>query len=257
MQIASDPLYLDAKDFRFLFDLLGPSLGLWRGCEVAALRQEVYQPPVLDLGCGNGLITSLVLSRVDIGLDLDTRALEEARQRGIYTRLVDQPAEQAQLPPGSIQTVISNSVLEHLDSIDDVLQGIGRMLRPGGRFIFTTPSEAFSSWLVVPVRRYAAWRNRHFLHINLWSLQDWVNHLSQAQLEIELVRPYLRRRLVFAWDIIELLEGIWIAKHRLFGAIWKSLPPAVMQRISERASQIDLSSNEVGGGWLIAALKRR
>lgn len=255
MQMVSDPLHLDARDFRYLFENLGPSLGLWRGSEVAALRQQFYQPPVLDLGCGNGLITSLVLPRVDIGLDLDARALEEARQRGLYTQLVEQPAEHVHLPAGSIQTVVSNSVLEHLDHIDEVLQEVGRMLHPGGQFIFTTPSGAFSSWLIWPSRSYADWRNRHFMHVNLWSLQEWAHHLSQAQLEIELVRPYLRRRLVITWDIVELFEGIWIARRRLVGAIWKSLPPAAMQRIAERASQIDLSSRNVGGGWLIVARK--
>ena len=32
---------------------MGPSLGLWRAAEIAALREQTYEPPVLDLGCGD------------------------------------------------------------------------------------------------------------------------------------------------------------------------------------------------------------
>src|SRR5437763_16243007 len=81
------PLHLDAATFRVLLELQGPSLGLWRAAEIAALREQAYEPPVLDLGCGDGLVTSMVLPRVEVGLDPDEKALEQAARRGIYARV--------------------------------------------------------------------------------------------------------------------------------------------------------------------------
>jgi len=39
----------------------------------------------------------------------------------------------------SFQTVISNSVLEHIPDLDAVLLETARVLKPGGMFIFASP----------------------------------------------------------------------------------------------------------------------
>src|SRR2546430_17590595 len=96
------PLHLDAPAFRVLLKLQGPSLGLWRAAEVAALREQVFEPPVLDLGCGDGLVTSLVLSRVEVGLDPDKKVLERAARHGIYERFEAVPAAEMQLRHGGL-----------------------------------------------------------------------------------------------------------------------------------------------------------
>ncbi len=115
-----------------------------------------------------------------VGLDPDERVLKRAVQSGIYERFEAAPAEEMRLPDQSIGTVVSNSVLEHLPHLDAVLEAVARVLRPGGRLIFTVPTEEFSRWLVLPVARYAAWRNQQLCHLNLWSMERWVSHLEQA-----------------------------------------------------------------------------
>jgi SAM-dependent methyltransferase len=249
----SPALQLNARDFCVLLQSQGPSLGLWRAAEIAALREQIYPAPVLDLGCGDGLVTSLVLDRVDIGLDPDRCALARAAWRGIYQRFEAALAEESQLPDGSVGTVISNSVLEHLAHIDAVLQSVARMLRPGGRLVFTVPTEAFSAWLTLPLECYAAWRNRRLQHLNLWPVERWEYSLRRAGLELMQVRPYLRRPLVTAWDALELLQQIWIARRRVFGLIWRRIPARVMERMASRASRLDLSAPAPGGGRLMVA----
>lgn len=250
------PLHLDAQTFRMLLAQQGPSLGLWRAAEVAALRQIAFERPILDVGCGDGLVTSQVLARVEVGLDPDKRVLERATGVGIYQRFEPVNAEEMQLPDASIETVISNSVLEHLPRLDETLQAIARVLRPGGKLVFTSPTEAFSHWLVLPSKRYAAWRNRQLCHLNLWSLERWRHHLEQVGLEIEEVHPYLRHKHVFVWDALELLQQIWIGHKRLVGLLWRLIPPALMDRLAQWASRQNLSSPPPGGGRLIIARKR-
>jgi SAM-dependent methyltransferase len=255
MQILTRSLHLNEPDFRLLLEKLGPSLGFWRAAEIAALREQAYAPPVLDLGCGDGFITSQVLSQVDIGLDPDQAALELAAGLGIYGRFEASPADTAHIPPGSIATVISNSVLEHIPRLDDTLQVMACALQPGGRLIFTAPTEAFSAWLVLPVSRYAAWRNRHFVHLNLWALDEWQHHLNQTGFEIELVRPYMRRGCVTAWDMLELLQMIQVHRRRVAGMAWRKMNPSWLDRLARRAARINLSAPEPGGGRLIVARK--
>ena len=253
--LASSPLYLDAHTFRVLLERQGPSLGLWRAAEVAVMRQVQYDHPVLDLGCGDGLVTSLVMPWVEIGLDPDTTALARAAQRGIYERFEQVRAEAMQLPAGSIGTVLSNSVLEHLPGLDAVLARVAQVLRPGGRLVFTVPSEAFSACLALPPGRYAAWRNRRLAHLNLWPVERWAAHLEHAGMQVEEVRPYLRPHLVRAWDILELLQHIWIGRRRLVGVLWRHIPAATLERLARRAARLDLSSPHPGGGRLIIARK--
>ncbi|TMD60203.1 MAG: class I SAM-dependent methyltransferase [Chloroflexi bacterium] len=248
-------LHLDAATFRVLLELQGPSLGLWRAAEIAALREQVYERPVLDLGCGDGLVTSFVLSKVEVGLDPDEKVLAQAAERGIYERFEAVPAEELALPDESIGTVMSNSVLEHLLQIDVVLEQVARVLRPGGRLLFTVPTDAFNAWLFLPSRRYAAWRNRQLAHCNLWPVGRWVYHLRRLGLEVEMVRPYLRRELVYAWDGLELLQHVWILRRRVLGIIWRHLPRSALDWLALQASRLDLSSSTISGGRLIVARK--
>ena len=254
---AARGLYLPEPDFRYLFVRFGPSLGLWRAAEVAALREQQasFEHPVLDLGCGDGLVTSLVLPRVAIGVDPDGRALAKAAALGAYERLRPVTIEDAQLPAGSMATILSNSVLEHVLQLDRALAAAARVLRPGGRLIFTVPTDAFGSWLLLPSDGYAAWRNHQLAHLNLWPIERWNEHLARAGLQIELVRPYLRRGLVRAWDALELLQQVRLGRWRAFGWFWRRLPAAVITALARRVARLDLAAPAPGGGRLLVARK--
>lgn len=255
MPVVTTPLHLEAPAFLKLFRQLGPSLALWRAAEVAALRQQDYAHPVLDVGCGDGLITSMVLEKVEIGCDPFRDALRLAARTGIYGRLEAAPVEEISIKSGSVATVVCNSVLEHAAVLDPVLSTVKRVLRPGGRFVFCTPTDQFSRWLALPVKTYGSWRNRHLSHVNLWPAQMWAQRLNLMSLTIESVRPYMTRPLVFLWDVVDLLERVWVAGHRLVGVIWKRLPPALLSKLSRAASRIDLSAPFPGGGHVIVARK--
>ncbi len=260
LQYLTDPLYLSERDFRFLFNKFGPSLGFWRAAEVAALREtgrsgETYAAPVLDLGCGDGLVTSLVLRRMAVALDPDADALAHATRLGIYERSIPRAMEESGLPENSFGTVVSNSVLEHAVHIDAALGGAARVLKPGGRLIFTCPTEAFSRWLALPFRGYASDRNQHFQHLNLWPVEEWERRLKRAGLQMECVRPYLRRHWVWLWDVVELMQMVRWQKKRLFGVAWRRLPPEWLAAMARRAARVDLSAPAPGGGRLIVARK--
>lgn len=252
---AGAPLHLPVSDFQRLLRLQGPSLALWRGAEIAALREQPYTHPILDLGCGDGLVTSMVLRDVDYGVDPDVPALQRAAARGIYRHLVASPAEDMSVPDGTIATVVSNSVVEHLSRLDGALESVARVLAPGGRFIFTTPTDNFSEWLILPSPSYAAWRNCQLVHRTLLPAWKWRERLAAVGLQIEVVRPYLGREAVWVWDALELLQQVWIGRHRLVSVLWRRLPATWMDSLANRYAGLDLSAVGEGGGQLIVARK--
>jgi SAM-dependent methyltransferase len=255
LPVLLSPLHLEPSAFLVLLRKLGPSLGLWRAAEVAALRQHEYRHPLLDMGCGDGIVTSMVLKRVEIGCEPYLKAALAARDSNLYERIEPFPVEAADLPDGSFATVVSNSVLEHTPSLGPVIETVSRALAPGGYLVLAVPTGQFARWLALPFSRYAAWRNRRLVHINLWTAEKWAGCLARFGLEVVSVRPYLRRSLVAAWDAIDLLEQIWVMKKRLVGLVWLGLPLEVHKRLAIAASRLDLSSPAPGGGHVIIARK--
>lgn len=96
----------------------------------------------LELGCGTGLFLEQVArasGAAVTGLDLSTDLLAQARRRcaGLPgVRLVRGNAEQAPFPAASFDVVYGSSVLHHLDTAAAARE-VARLLRPGGRLVFT------------------------------------------------------------------------------------------------------------------------
>jgi SAM-dependent methyltransferase len=115
-------------------------LGL-RGARVAG--------PVVDLGCGPGFLCEELLrdGHEVLALDRSPRALERVRARfAAEPRFLGaELAEPGRLPigDGDAGAVFLVEVLEHVprESWDPLVAEVARALRPGGRFVVTTPNH--------------------------------------------------------------------------------------------------------------------
>ncbi|MCI4363753.1 MAG: class I SAM-dependent methyltransferase [Thermoplasmata archaeon] len=120
-----------------LFDLLGE---LPTGCRV------------LDLACGNGYI-SRRLARAGasvVGVDLGKRILELARAReaadplGI-TYLGLDAAHLDGIGGATFDVVVANMSLMDIEDASGALREVGRVLRPGGRFVASVSHPCFDT----------------------------------------------------------------------------------------------------------------
>src|SRR5690606_24889730 len=110
--------------------------------------------PVYDLGCGDGHFASQVFThKLDVGLDPAYASLQEAQEWGAYRGLVQALGHRAPLPAGYFASAISNSVLEHIPNLQEVLDETGRILRKGALFLFCVPNHrwpqnlSIANWL--------------------------------------------------------------------------------------------------------------
>jgi len=89
---------------------------------------------ILDLGCGDGVLTKKI---ADLGCDVvavDSSAafIEAARKLGLVAHVADAVA----LPyREEFDAVFSNAVLHWIKRADEMIAGVHRSLRPGGRFV--------------------------------------------------------------------------------------------------------------------------
>ena len=94
---------------------------------------------ILDLGCGDGVLTEKIVAAgaVVIGFDSSPEMVEAARSRGIDAFVVDAEAlaspEQAERF-GQFDAVFSNAALHWMLDADAVASGVFAMLKAGGRF---------------------------------------------------------------------------------------------------------------------------
>lgn len=127
------------------------TLALWRAFECRALKELDLPRPVLDLGCGDGIFGSLLFREgADVGLDASFAETRLAKARGVYRGIVAGNIENLPFTDTCMSSVVSNCVIEHVDRLESALSSIHRILRHGGIFAFTTPSDHFNEYGLLP-----------------------------------------------------------------------------------------------------------
>ena len=162
--------------------------------------------PLLDIGCGDGNFAQLALPgrRITAGIDPWWRPLNKAVKAGNYELPLQALGDNMPFADNYFAAAFSNSVLEHIPDIQPVLNEISRVLRPGGRFLITTPSHYFTEFLGGAAlferlhldgmaERYRRWFNFISRHAHTDPPQTWADRLATAGFVIERWQYYFSR----------------------------------------------------------------
>lgn len=99
---------------------------------------------VLDVGCGTGLLSSLMKNQGNdvCGIDISEVALKKAELRGIKVKLgnID---NNLPFDDDIFDVVVCSEVIEHLFNPIESLEEIQRVLKPEGYLVLTTPNMAY------------------------------------------------------------------------------------------------------------------
>jgi trans-aconitate methyltransferase len=104
------------------------------GEAVLALLKPRAGERILDLGCGDGVLTEKIAAcgALVIGIDESARMVEAAARRGVTARRLD--AHELDYR-NEFDAVFSNAALHWMKDPDRVIGGVARALKPGGRFV--------------------------------------------------------------------------------------------------------------------------
>jgi SAM-dependent methyltransferase len=95
---------------------------------------------VLAVGCGEGQLARLAAGvpgvRRVVGVDPTWAQIAEARRRGGGPAYARATASALPFPNGAFDAVVACLVFEHIGDADAAIAEVGRVLRPGGRFLF-------------------------------------------------------------------------------------------------------------------------
>jgi SAM-dependent methyltransferase len=96
----------------------------------------------LDLGCGDGRLTSELDAAELTAADVSPVALERAARRRPDARVVElEPDAALPFDDGSFDLVLCAETIEHVRDVQLLLSEIRRVLRPGGTLALTTPAN--------------------------------------------------------------------------------------------------------------------
>lgn len=161
--------------------------------------------PLLDIGCGDGHFAQVTIKTAEVGIDIAHASLVEANRRGVYAHLDVASAWNIPYRSGAFATVLANCAVEHMPKIDHVFSEVARVLRPGGKFVFSVPTDQQNKNLFIAASldrvgaqgsaaRYREWFRKMQVHYHMYSPDEWQRRIEAQGLKVTLRRGYLSPR---------------------------------------------------------------
>jgi SAM-dependent methyltransferase len=268
------------RDKDYLSDFLrrywfAPPVALWRSIEAKTLATLDFPAPMLDFGCGDGLYTEAIFGKQDgvYGNDIAKAELPGARDSGVYWRGV-QFADGHHLPyPDSFfGSVYSNSVVEHIPDLQNVLPELSRVLQKDGLLVFTVPSDQFRALLdgvkTAPTKQaaeaYAKSVDLLFSHHHYHTADEWRVLFASVNVKLIEARYYIPPETVAQWDRMNREYGIGrrsffniLASPRLkfFGHRRLMSKQVYARLLPKLRPYYEANNRESGGGMLVVGRK--
>lgn len=117
--------------------------------QALGVTPEPLHGPVLEIGCGDGFITTLLRQRFEQVIPIDLQP------RGHVHKLCIANAESLPFPDGYFGFIFSSNVLEHVENLTTCFEELGRVMRDDAIMLHTMPTP---TWKVLQLAL-------HFLHL--------------------------------------------------------------------------------------------
>jgi len=243
------------------------SMALWRACEYYIYNKyasEIIQP-ILDLGCGDGIFADSITSgTIHTGIDISSSAIKKAAKLKKHRHLYLGNAENLPFGNNIYSTVVSNCVLEHIPNIEQVVTEVWRVLKPGGKFIFTVPSENYNEFLLgttllrkiglnLLAKKYINFINATGGQIHCWDIRHWQKLLQSKSFKVIMYEYFMPRKAMHIYDLMGIFRPFMLLNLYLFDRR-TILPRNIHCRIWKKTFKEIASANpELGGGlWVLA-----
>ncbi|MHA2217784.1 MAG: class I SAM-dependent methyltransferase [Candidatus Hodarchaeales archaeon] len=190
------------------------ALAIERALECEILAKQSFERPILDLGCGEGIFASVLFDEpVDTGIDINLNELVAARRYSNHIELIYCSADNIPKPDSYYSTIFSNSVLEHIPNIEQVLKESERLLTPSGHLYVTLPTNYFEQYSIGNIilsglglshtaQRFRVFYNKIWNHFHCYSVSDWKLLFECAGFEVHQTIIYCPKKIAALNDLL-------------------------------------------------------
>jgi len=100
------------------------------------LKNIELKEPILDVGCGTGLLKEFLTDKKIFGCDFSEKMLAIAKKRGEIVKLCDLNKK---FPYENVffNTILSFTALQNVEDVNNFLKEAKRILKPNGVFVLT------------------------------------------------------------------------------------------------------------------------
>ena len=137
------------------------------GAPVVELLDPQPGERILDLGCGDGVLTEKIaaLGARVVAVDAAPDMVAAAKARGLDARVI--PGQSLAFE-GEFDAVFSNAALHWMRPQETVLDGVRRALKPGGRFVAEMGGHNNTAAILTAMRAVLARRGIEALSLSPW-----------------------------------------------------------------------------------------
>lgn len=142
---------------------------------------------ILDVGCYDGTIAKRLEQNGNkvVGIDIAASAVKLAKSKKIDAYVWN--LEEGDLPKkfGKFDVVVAGEIIEHIFDTDGFIRKIGKVLRPGGRLVMSTPNLACLGCRISLVIGKTPWMIKNGLeglksgHIRYFTIQTLTELLTK------------------------------------------------------------------------------
>jgi len=180
---------------------------------------------ILDVGCGEGYLSEKIASRGALvkAIDSNPKAIASARKRVRNEMVEFRELDAAELdyPEAFFDKIVSFCVIEHFADDEKVLSLLARMLKPGGRLVFS--ADSLSNPGINDKEREQ--HQRRYAVNTFYTKEKIVEKLQKFGLKTERCRYVLTSRLAlaltrFSWkldDLPPVLIPVRLAGYAVLG----------------------------------------
>ena len=170
-----------------------PEMALWKYFEIVAIRsvleEKINLGKIMDIGGGNGI----VFSQIHSGLKSNTKINSDLMTFGFseYDLNLLEDFEKTIIDDNQLDFLISVNSLEHIPNVQASLHEAERILKSGGKFIFTTPKNNYvhshpiykilkSLRLHNFAKKYQHWERLHSHNVSVNTERGWDRLIEKA-----------------------------------------------------------------------------
>lgn len=253
-----------------------PAVCLFRTLELDKYLSSgrITTAPCLDLGCGDGSVSRMlmdagVINHPIVGLDLSESQLAKAHVLGHYESLFRASAYSMPFQRESFESVVCNGVLPALPETPEyAIREVERVLKPGGLFFLTVPTDQFIPAMLWPrliglisknladvyVRRF----NRRLDHNGPYlSTKEWRRHLESNGFDVVYEHSFLSSVCGAAFNLLamNIMRPLRLLKPLALtpqNAICRALD-LMIKRLHEE----DMRDGDAKGGYVLFVAQKK